>query len=192
MRHRSEAGPEAVGRRRGMAADGGAERWMREALAEAQQAIEHDEVPVGCVFVSAAGAEIGRGHNLTGRLKNGTQHAEMVALDAVFAEGGARAAAVAGSTLYVTCEPCIMCGAALARVGVRRVVFGCHNERFGGCGSLLSLHAEDAAAVPGADPAGYEIQAGVLADDAVALFKTFYARANKSAPQPRKRKQPAG
>ena len=42
--------------------------------------------------------------------------------------------------LYVTCEPCIMCAAALATVKIGRVVFGCHNDRFGGCGSILNLH----------------------------------------------------
>jgi tRNA(Arg) A34 adenosine deaminase TadA len=42
--------------------------------------------------------------------------------------------------LFVTCEPCIMCAAALAMVGIRRVVFGCKNDRFGGCGSILHLH----------------------------------------------------
>jgi tRNA(Arg) A34 adenosine deaminase TadA len=42
--------------------------------------------------------------------------------------------------LYVTCEPCIMCAAALADLGIGRVVFGCRNEKFGGCGSILHLH----------------------------------------------------
>ena len=42
--------------------------------------------------------------------------------------------------LYVTCEPCIMCAAALSLVGLRRVVFGCANDRFGGCGSVLAVH----------------------------------------------------
>jgi len=36
--------------------------------------------------------------------------------------------------LYVTCEPCIMCADALGRLGIRRVFFGCCNDRFGGCG----------------------------------------------------------
>lgn len=44
------------------------------------------------------------------------------------------------TTLYVTCEPCIMCAGALDNVRIARVVFGCHNDRFGGCGSVLSLH----------------------------------------------------
>jgi tRNA-specific adenosine deaminase 2 len=42
--------------------------------------------------------------------------------------------------LYVTCEPCIMCAAALAQIGFAKVIFGCRNDRFGGCGSILHLH----------------------------------------------------
>ena len=41
---------------------------------------------------------------------------------------------------YVTIEPCIMCASALAQIGLRRVVFGASNDRFGGCGSVLSIH----------------------------------------------------
>lgn len=41
---------------------------------------------------------------------------------------------------YVTCEPCIMCAGALSLVKIRRVYFGCRNDRFGGCGSILGVH----------------------------------------------------
>ena len=42
--------------------------------------------------------------------------------------------------LYVTCEPCIMCAGALSLLRVRRVFYGCRNDRFGGCGSILPVH----------------------------------------------------
>lgn len=68
-------------------------------------------------------------------------HAEIVAIERIAATYGNKASNVlAESTLYVTCEPCIMCAGALARVFIKRVYFGCHNDRFGGCGSVLSLH----------------------------------------------------
>lgn len=41
--------------------------------------------------------------------------------------------------MYVTCEPCIMCAAALSVIGVRHVYFGCRNDKFGGCGTVLSV-----------------------------------------------------
>jgi tRNA(Arg) A34 adenosine deaminase TadA len=47
-----------------------------------------------------------------------------------------------GVTLYVTVEPCIMCASAMRQVGIERVVYGCANERFGGCGGVQSIHSE--------------------------------------------------
>lgn len=89
--------------------------------------------------------------------------------------------------LYVTCEPCIMCAAAIRRIGIRRVVFGCHNDRFGGCGSLLSLH--DHTVQDGQPP--YPIVSGVLRDEAITLLRSFYDRENFHAPEDkRKRKEP--
>lgn len=70
-----------------------------------------------------------------------TKHAEVVAIEAIAATYGADALRVlAATTLYVTCEPCIMCAGALAHVRIQKVYFGCHNDRFGGCGSVLNLH----------------------------------------------------
>lgn len=46
----------------------------------------------------------------------------------------------AGCDLYVTCEPCIMCATALSIIGIREVYFGCANDKFGGCGSIMSFH----------------------------------------------------
>ena len=64
------------------------------------------------------------------------------------------------STLYVTCEPCIMCAAAIRAVAssssllnIRRVVYGCSNTKFGGCGSILSLHTKTKEDVPITTPA---------------------------------------
>ncbi|GFS39939.1 cytidine/deoxycytidylate deaminase family protein [Actinidia rufa] len=44
-------------------------------------------------------------------------------------------------SLYVTCEPCIMCASALSILGIKEVYYGCANDKFGGCGSILSLHS---------------------------------------------------
>lgn len=44
--------------------------------------------------------------------------------------------------LYVTCEPCIMCAGALSLLGIPRVVYGCPNDKFGGCGSIVPVHQQ--------------------------------------------------
>mmetsp|Transcript_20828 Transcript_20828/g.32047 ORF Transcript_20828/g.32047 Transcript_20828/m.32047 type:complete len:264 (-) Transcript_20828:982-1773(-) len=89
--------------------------------------------------------------------------------------------------LYVTCEPCIMCAAALARVKIGRVFFGCRNDRFGGCGSLLHLHKEDA--IPSKLHEGYHISSGILEDEAVSLLRSFYDRENFHAPDDKRKRK---
>ncbi|KAK2573644.1 tRNA-specific adenosine deaminase 2 [Acropora cervicornis] len=126
-------------------ADVNDEKWMKEALNLAEKALEKGEVPVGCVIVHK-NKVIGRGGNEANKTKNATRHAEMVAIDQVqhwcktqflsFKD-------VLGECwLYVTVEPCIMCAAALRFMGIPKVVFGCANERFGGCGSILNIHTD--------------------------------------------------
>lgn len=74
-----------------------------------------------------------------------------------------------------------MCAAALAKVKIGRVYFGCRNPKFGGCGSILSMHGGDDS---------YPIVEGLLADPAVSLLRRFYDRENFHAPaDKRKRKQ---
>lgn len=68
----------------------------------------------------------------------GTRHAEIVAIDEIMIKYGRKD--LSGCDLYVTCEPCILCAAAIGRMNIRRVNFGCKNERFGGNGSILSVH----------------------------------------------------
>ena len=86
--------------------------------------------------------------------------------------------------LYVTCEPCIQCAAALATVGIRRVVYGCRNDRFGGCGSLLHLQEPEQGSETGmvGMSQGFEIREGVLEQEAVTLLRSFYDRENFHAP----------
>jgi tRNA-specific adenosine deaminase 2 len=82
-------------------------------------------------------------------------------------------------TLYVTCEPCIMCADALNRIKIGRVVFGCRNDKFGGCGSILSLHR-------------YPITSGVLEQETVDLLRTFYHRENYHAPEAKRKRKDTG
>ena len=77
--------------------------------------------------------------------------------------------------LYVTCEPCIMCAAAIASLGIPKVYFGCFNERFGGNGSILSVHLSS-----DLQRNKYDISTGLLKEECINLFHRFYSHENKN------------
>ena len=104
------------------------ERYMRLALAEAHEALERDEVPIGAVVV-ARGRVVGRGHNLTETLTDVTAHAEMQAITAAAQTLGGKY--LTDCTLYVTVEPCLMCAGALAWSQIARVVYGAPDPKRG-------------------------------------------------------------
>ena len=95
------------------------ERYMKEALREAQMAATEDEVPIGAVVV-CRGRIIGKGHNMTERLNDPTAHAEMIAITAATEAMGGKY--LNDCTIYVTVEPCPMCAGALAWAQIGKVV----------------------------------------------------------------------
>src|SRR6476661_8673667 len=104
------------------------ESFMNEALRLARKAFQQEEVPVGAVVVRG-GRIIARAWNQVEMLKDATAHAEMLALtQAEAAVGDWR---LTDCTLYVTKEPCPMCAGALVHTRIRRVIFGCADERGG-------------------------------------------------------------
>ncbi|HAN49999.1 MAG TPA: tRNA-specific adenosine deaminase [Amoebophilaceae bacterium] len=104
------------------------EYFMREALKEAEKAYEAREVPVGAVVVSN-NQIIARAYNQVERLQDATAHAEMLALTAAFSDVGGKY--LPSCTLYVTLEPCCMCGGATYWAQLGRLVFGAHDPRRG-------------------------------------------------------------
>ncbi|KAG0256600.1 tRNA(adenine34) deaminase [Actinomortierella ambigua] len=125
---------------------------MRQAMQLAEEAHEAAEVPVGCVFVhTPTNKVIGSGRNRTNETLNGTRHAEFEGIDEIiqsvfFQEEVKRRGGVdkfwADVTLYVTIEPCVMCASALRQLGIKEVYFGAGNDRFGGNGSVFTVHQE--------------------------------------------------
>ncbi len=104
------------------------EKFMLEALKEAQKALEKDEVPVGAIVV-CEGRIIARAHNLTETLNDPTAHAEMQAITmATNAFGGKY---LNNCSLYVTLEPCPMCAAALNWVQLKLLVYGASDLKRG-------------------------------------------------------------
>jgi len=118
---------------------GGDERWMGEAIAEAEAAYASGEVPVGAVVV-LAGEVVGRGHNRSVRTGQPFEHAEVIALWDAVARVGAHA--LGDAVLYATVEPCVMCIGAAIIARVPRVVFGAREPKTGACESILSIPNE--------------------------------------------------
>mmetsp|Transcript_6029 Transcript_6029/g.18172 ORF Transcript_6029/g.18172 Transcript_6029/m.18172 type:complete len:184 (-) Transcript_6029:1845-2396(-) len=161
-------------------------KWMEEAFAEAEAALGRGEVPVGCVLVSGDGEVIGRGSNRCNEMRDGTQHAELVAYSAAREKLGAvrlKEELARGVRLYVTCEPCIMCAAALVLLNVQEVVYGCANDKFGGCGSVRAVHTGKFGGEGIA-----KITSGVMEQDAIRLLQQFYNSANPRAPIPKRKR----
>jgi tRNA(adenine34) deaminase len=142
------------------------ERFMRLAIAEADHALGHDDVPIGAVVVRA-GEVIGAGHNERERRQDPTAHAETIALRA--AAGALGSWRVLDSTLYVTLEPCAMCAGALVLARVPRVVYGCADPKAGAAGSVLDVLAE-----PRLNHRP-QVTGGVLARECAALLTDFFA-----------------
>lgn len=104
------------------------ERFMRLALAEAQKALDANEIPIGCVIVSQ-NRIIGRGHNLTETLADVTAHAEIQAITAATQTVGGKY--LPDATLYVTVEPCTMCAGAIGWAQISRIVYGAPDPKRG-------------------------------------------------------------
>ncbi|KAJ0026983.1 hypothetical protein NQD34_017983 [Periophthalmus magnuspinnatus] len=163
-------------------------KWMDKAFDMAKDALENGEVPVGCLLIYN-NEIIGKGRNEVNETKNATRHAEMVALDELrdWCElRGLEVKRVCEKTvLYVTVEPCIMCAAALRLFNLPVVVYGCRNDRFGGCGSVLDISSAN---LPQTGTM-FKCVAGHRAEEAVEMLKIFYKQENPNAPNPKTRKQ---
>jgi tRNA(adenine34) deaminase len=150
------------------------ESFMSEALRLATKAFEKEEVPVGAVVVRD-GRIIARAFNQVEMLKDATAHAEMLAItQAEAAVGDWR---LNDCDLYVTKEPCAMCAGALVHVRMRRVVFGCADERSGAAGGTVNLLQ-----MPSLNHR-CEITGGVRREECAALLQSFFrARRGQDLP----------
>ena len=142
------------------------EYFMRLALREASQALEHEDVPIGAVVVKE-GEVIGTGHNEREVRADPTAHAEMIALrEAARAVGSWR---VLDAVLYVTLEPCAMCAGAIVLARIPRVVFGATDPKAGAAGSVLDVLGE-----PRLNHRP-QVEGGLLAGESGDLLRSFFA-----------------
>lgn len=140
---------------------------MRAALAEAVEASEQNEVPIGAVVVQSDRI-IGRGYNQRETLNDPTAHAEMIALTSAAAYVGSWR--LKGCEMFVTLEPCAMCAGALVLARVERLVFGASDPKAGACVSLYHIPTDDRLnhQIEMADP--------VFAGECGALLSEFFER----------------
>lgn len=154
------------------------EKYMKEAIRQAEKAWKIEEVPIGCVIVYE-GKIIGRGYNRRTTDKNPLAHAEMAAIKKASKKMGDWR--LEDCTLYVTLEPCQMCSGAIVQARVKRVVIGCMNPKAGCAGSILNLLQVDRFNHQ------VEITSGVLEEECSQMMKGFF----KELREKRKRKKEA-
>ncbi|MCP4266585.1 MAG: tRNA adenosine(34) deaminase TadA [Candidatus Brocadiaceae bacterium] len=112
------------------------EYYMQLAIAEANKALERDEVPVGAIIVFD-NSIIAKAHNQREMLLDPTAHAEMIAITQ--ASAYLQSWRLSDTTVYVTLEPCAMCAGALVQARVKNLVYGAKDEKYGACESTVNL-----------------------------------------------------
>lgn len=142
--------------------------FMAIALAEADLAALHGDVPVGAVVVDESGRELARDHNRREERGDPTAHAELLALRSAALAGGHWR--LEGATLYVTLEPCAMCAGALVNARVARLVYGASDPKAGAVDSLYRI---------GTDVRlnhRFTVTRGVLAAEGARRLSEFFAK----------------
>lgn len=143
------------------------EKYMRLAIAEAKRAGEMDEVPIGAVAV-VDGEAVCAAHNVREKTQNPLGHAELLLLEKLTKiHDDWRLENV---TIYVTCEPCIMCMGAMLQARIPKIVFGCYDPKAGACGSLYDLSSDNRLNHQ------IEVVSGILADECAQLLKDFFKK----------------
>ena len=140
---------------------------MRAALEQAELARRQGEVPVGAVLVSPSGEVIAAARNQVETLSDASAHAEMLCLRE--AARKTRNWRLHGATMYCTLEPCAMCLAAMQAFRIERLVYGAPDLRLGAVESWVELleHRHPFHTL--------DVRGGVLADDAAAMMREFFA-----------------
>lgn len=144
---------------------------MREALKEADKALEHGEVPIGAVIVKDNNI-ISRAFNMTESTNDPTAHAEIIAIrNASQVLGDWR---LNGCEIYVTLEPCPMCAFAIARTRIDKIFFGAYDPNYGACGSTLNLILKYCSQNK------IEIFGGILKEESNKILAKFFENIRKS------------
>lgn len=161
------------------------ERFMREALAEAERAAELGEVPIGAVVVHE-GKVIARAHNRRELDADPSAHAEFRAM--LEASRMLDRWRLTGCTVYVTLEPCLMCAGLMVNARIDRCVYGAPDPKGGALGTLYDVSHDKRLNHE------FDVVPGVLQDECAAQLTSFFAalrEKRRAAKQARRREQEA-
>jgi tRNA(adenine34) deaminase len=151
--------------------------FMQRAFELAQQAEQHDEIPVGAVVVHQ-GKIIGEGFNQSIMLNDPSSHAEMNAIR----QAGTfiNNYRLLDCTLYVTLEPCPMCAGLLVHSRINRLVYACSDLKTGAAGSAFNLVNSPLLNHQLA------IHSGIMQEECSQLLSSFFKRRRKEKKQAKK------
>ena len=146
------------------------EKFMKEALKEAQKAYEKLEVPVGAVIVKD-GKIIARAHNQKETKKDTTKHAEMLAIQK--ASKKLESWRLIDCEMYVTLEPCSMCAGAIINSRIKKIYIVTLDKKTGAAGSVFNLFEDYVFNHK------VEIEKGILQKDCEQILKDFFRELRK-------------
>lgn len=141
------------------------EKYMREALIEAKHALEHNEVPIGCVIVQN-GEIIARGFNRRETSQMAIAHAEIIAIEEACKH--LESWRLNECSIYVTLEPCLMCTGAISLARFKEVVFGAGQAELKSYNGISGLNHYP------------NVIGGVLEEECTKLLKDFFKSKRKS------------
>lgn len=141
------------------------EKFMWQAIKEAQKAYSIGEVPVGAIIVKD-NKIVARAYNRKETGKDTTKHAEILAIQK--ASKKLETWRLLDCEMYVTLEPCSMCAGAMIQSRLKKVYIGTMDPKTGACGSVLNLLQDY--------PFNHqvEVESGVLEAECEELLKQFF------------------
>jgi tRNA(Arg) A34 adenosine deaminase TadA len=167
------------------------EKYMKEAFKQCEKAIKETEIPVGCIFLHIPSKKILiESHNLTNKTRNASSHCEINCINYLEKNLPIKIndnsyfdlkKLMNESALFVSCEPCIMCAYALSLINIKEVYFGCSNDKFGGNGSIVSIHKFNLWT--------YKSEGGFSKNHAIQYLRQFYSVGNKKAPENKRQRK---
>lgn len=146
------------------------EKFMKEALKEAQKAYDKLEIPVGCVIVKD-GKIIGRGHNQKETKFDTTKHAEIIAIQK--ASKKLESWRLLDCEMYITLEPCPMCAGAIINSRIKKINIGTLDGKTGAAGSVLNLFKDYKF------NHNVEVKTGILKEECEKKLKDFFKMLRK-------------